>query len=292
MNKQKILLISVLSLSFLIIAGSAVAALTFSSTAITSTGSLTYQGVGSVGDYTPANNGIFIKDGAGTEILRIYASDPDTDNDYNSGNLYIGNQAGLNQPTDNASAGFYNTGLGFKALYSNTLGNRNTANGYLALYSNTEGVGNTANGTQSLRVSTIGSYNTAYGYGSQYSNITGENNVAIGYSSLYSNSTGSNNVAIGFNAGAYETGSNAFYIDNQNRANTAGDKAGALLYGTFNATPSLQTLTINGKMILPYSATPATSSTACTTGTIAWDASYTYVCVATNTWKRSALTTW
>lgn len=38
--------------------------------------------------------------------------------------------------------------------------------------------------------------------------------------------------------------------------------------------------------------TPATSSEACAQGTIAWDTSYVYVCVATDTWKRTALATW
>lgn len=38
--------------------------------------------------------------------------------------------------------------------------------------------------------------------------------------------------------------------------------------------------------------TPASSAAACNQGDIAWDANYVYVCVATNTWKRSALTTW
>jgi hypothetical protein len=38
--------------------------------------------------------------------------------------------------------------------------------------------------------------------------------------------------------------------------------------------------------------TPASSASACNQGQIAWDASYVYVCVATNTWKRSALSSW
>lgn len=38
--------------------------------------------------------------------------------------------------------------------------------------------------------------------------------------------------------------------------------------------------------------TPASASATGTTGQICWDASYVYVCVATNTWKRSAITTW
>lgn len=37
---------------------------------------------------------------------------------------------------------------------------------------------------------------------------------------------------------------------------------------------------------------PASSTSACAAGQIAWDASYTYVCVAANTWKRSALSSW
>jgi hypothetical protein len=36
-------------------------------------------------------------------------------------------------------------------------------------------------------------------------------------------------------------------------------------------------------------ATPASSSAPCTAGQIGADAKYVYVCVATNSWKRSAL---
>ena len=38
--------------------------------------------------------------------------------------------------------------------------------------------------------------------------------------------------------------------------------------------------------------TPASASATGTTGDIAWDASYIYVCTATNTWKRTAISTW
>lgn len=38
--------------------------------------------------------------------------------------------------------------------------------------------------------------------------------------------------------------------------------------------------------------TPASASAAGVAGTIAWDASYIYVCIATNTWKRAAIATW
>ena len=41
-----------------------------------------------------------------------------------------------------------------------------------------------------------------------------------------------------------------------------------------------------------YTKTPASATAIGTTGMIAWDSSYLYVCVATNTWKRSAISTW
>ena len=41
--------------------------------------------------------------------------------------------------------------------------------------------------------------------------------------------------------------------------------------------------------VLAVNATPASSSAACTTGQTEYDSSYYYICVATNTWKRSAL---
>jgi len=38
--------------------------------------------------------------------------------------------------------------------------------------------------------------------------------------------------------------------------------------------------------------TPASASAAGVAGTIAWDSGFIYVCVATNTWKRVAISTW
>lgn len=40
------------------------------------------------------------------------------------------------------------------------------------------------------------------------------------------------------------------------------------------------------------SRTPASASATGSAGEICWDSSYVYVCVATNTWKRAALSTW
>jgi len=38
--------------------------------------------------------------------------------------------------------------------------------------------------------------------------------------------------------------------------------------------------------------TPASASATGTVGMIFWDASYIYICIAANTWKRVAISTW
>ena len=69
------------------------------------------------------------------------------------------------------------------------------------------------------------------------------------------------------------------------------DSSGNLLIGT--STAGASKLVVNDDSIQVNTAkTPASASATGTTGEIAWDANYVYVCVATNTWKRSALSTW
>lgn len=52
-------------------------------------------------------------------------------------------------------------------------------------------------------------------------------------------------------------------------------------------------LDVNDNRIrVEQSKTPASSGDTCNRGEIAWDANYVYVCVASNTWKRSALSSW
>ena len=48
----------------------------------------------------------------------------------------------------------------------------------------------------------------------------------------------------------------------------------------------------SGTLHISNAATPASSSDTGSAGTIQWDASYIYVCTATNTWKRAAISTW
>ena len=159
---------------------------------------------------------------------------------------------------------------------------RSDAIGAYALSSTTTGVQNTAIGWDTMAALTSGSLNVAVGRSALSNNLAGDGNTAIGWGAL-SSATGGGNVALGAYAGFYETASNAFYVDNQNRTNTAGDKAKALLYGTFAATAAAQQLTINaGTITLNGSAVTATSYAGAGTGLTGTAASLTAGTVTTN----------
>lgn len=53
-----------------------------------------------------------------------------------------------------------------------------------------------------------------------------------------------------------------------------------------------QGLTVTGTVQESTSVTPASATDTCIRGQHAWDASYEYRCVATNTWRRAALSAW
>ncbi len=60
---------------------------------------------------------------------------------------------------------------------------------------------------------------------------------------------------------------------------------------TFNGGGGTTTFSAN-QITVSTAQTPASATATGTTGTICWDASYIYVCTATNTWKRVAIATW
>ena len=76
----------------------------------------------------------------------------------------------------------------------------------------------------------------------------GQKNTGVGSYSGYSLTTGSSNVFLGAYAGRRQTtASSLLIVDNQDRSSAAGELANALLYGTFDATGTSQTLRCNGK---------------------------------------------
>lgn len=145
------------------------------------------------------------------------------------------------------TTGSDNTAIGFQALNVNTTGNNNTAVGSNAMFGGATGTGNynTAMGSLSMQAHTSGAENAHYGGLAGYSLTTGSNNTGIGMYALTFNVTGSGNIALGHMAGRYETGSDKFYVDNQDNTNTAGDVAHSIIYGTMNATATSQHLRFN-----------------------------------------------
>lgn len=195
-------------------------------------------------------------------------------------NVFLGDYAGnFTMTGSTGDQGSFNTGVGSSALTSLTNGKWNTAVGQAALAYNSSGDGNTAIGVAALVKNTTGTNNTSIGDGSSWRLTTGNFNGALGYhamqfvqtgdfntalgarslytmtvgnentavggNALHAATNGDRNVALGFSAGRYETGSDAFYVDNRDRTDSASDKVGALLYGTFDAVPANQMLTIN-----------------------------------------------
>ncbi|MFA5931813.1 MAG: hypothetical protein WC793_00330 [Candidatus Paceibacterota bacterium] len=168
----------------------------------------------------------------------------------------VGYGALATTPVDVGGLAWDNSAFGVNSLASTTTGGYNVAVGGYSLFSNTTGWFNTTIGDSSLGSTTTGWGNSANGNGALLSNTTGSYNTALGMSALYYNSVGSNNIALGHNAGSYETGSNSFYVDNQDRLNTAGDKANAILYGIMAPAAVNQTLHINA-VVMPIQATTA-----------------------------------
>lgn len=152
--------------------------------------------------YTLAASGLVIKNGSGTEIMRIWATDPDpTYSNYNSCNLYLGPRAGTNQPSDNDSAGYCNVGVGANALYALTEGYQNIAIGDSTLQALTTAGDTVGIGFEAGKAVTIGDSNVFVGSGSGKIVTEGSFNVFVGINAGVYNTTGSNHTAVGKQAG-------------------------------------------------------------------------------------------
>ncbi|HRG88928.1 MAG TPA: hypothetical protein PLW44_07930, partial [Chitinophagales bacterium] len=127
-------------------------------------------------------------------------------------NLAIGHRALENSTSSNDSAGIFNIGIGFNALFDNTSGHNNTAVGIFALANNTTGLRNTGMGYYSLFNTTSGRGNTSFGHIAGYTNSTGSFNTFIGYEANSTSATLTNATAIGANAMVSQ--SNALILGN------------------------------------------------------------------------------
>jgi hypothetical protein len=100
--------------------------------------------------------------------------------------------------------------------------------------------------------------------------------------------TGFSNTGITFAYNAGLTGDTDVLFNNAGLYFYPVSSSGTISNAAATLTSSL--LSIEGHLNAPL-ATPASSSAAGTAGTVQWDANYVYVCTATNTWKRAALST-
>jgi hypothetical protein len=89
-----------------------------------------------------------------------------------------------------------------------------------------------------------------------------------------------------------ETGEVPFLVNGPSSEFVRIDSSGRLLVGTASDSGGAL-FQVNGDRVrIATAKTPASSGATGTTGEIAWDADYIYVCTATNTWKRTAISTW
>lgn len=149
------------------------------------------------GSFTLSQSGIVMQDAMGNEIWRLWGTDTDEDNDFNSHNLYFGWHAGLSQPTDNMTAGYDNVGVGALALEHVTTGTGNTGIGNRALEALTTADENAALGDVACELLTTGVQNSCIGSNALGSLTTGRNNVAVGYTAGNHIVTGSDNTFLG-----------------------------------------------------------------------------------------------
>ena len=274
--------------------------------------------------------GISVSDGMSTNTLGTsnFIAGVNAGNSMLAGSLYnviVGDSAGRNITTGDS-----NIAIGYRSLESSTAASGNTAVGYTALRDNTSGTSNTGVGAYALLGNPTGSNNSAFGYnslgaplntgnynsgfgGSTLSsniggafntgigaqslsgNTEGDDNTSVGYQSLNTNTTGSKNLCIGKLAGKdIITGSNntiiGEYTGSASLADTVVICSGTTPRIIINSAgdASIQ----DGNLNIATTSTPASATATGITGTIAWDASYVYVCTATNTWKRTAISTW
>ena len=223
-----------------------------------------------------------------------------------SENTFLGRSAGQNNTT-----GTLNTFVGRQSGLGNTTAANNTAIGQSTLLNNTTQSGLTAIGASALQTNSTGSLNSAVGFAALRQNTTGSNNTAFGYATMQNNTTGSSNVAIGTNAGRYIANgstdatiiSNSIFIGSQaypladSQSNQIVIGSGTIGLGSNTTVIGNSSTTITGlygniRLVSGMGTAPASATATGTTGDIVVTAGFIYVCTATNTWVRTALTTW
>lgn len=176
---------------------------------------------GAPGAYSLHNSGLVSYTAYGTEAWRLWVTDPDGAN-YNSGNIYLGFEAGRDQPSDNETAGWGNIAIGWRPLASIGTGYDNVALGWNAIGNLTSGYRNIALGAATMWPASTAAMNVAIGIGALNHVTTQSHNVAIGEVSAYY-LLGERNVMIGSQVGMDRLGNAPGPNLVKNRIRTAND---------------------------------------------------------------------
>lgn len=166
----------------------------------------------------------------GTSVAGASELDELSDVIHDGFNLFMGENAGINNDGENYNLaignsslrdnvyGTYNLGVGNGTLGTNTSGYNNTALGNWALVQNTTGGNNIAIGFYASQLNGEGNNNVVLGSYANIENQNGYNNTIVGTEAGGINSyhTKSGNVFLGFKAGYNEIGNNKLYIENSN----------------------------------------------------------------------------
>ena len=178
--------------------------------------------------------------------------------DANAGTGRFNLTAGISSGTT-TNAGEFNIFMGTNCAYGNvTNANSNVCIGYDAARQLTTGNENLILGHGAGNGITSGTYNVALGYYAGANIGSRTETVSLGREAGRSN-TGDYSVFIGSYSGYHASAGNEFYLGNQNYASNAVEKTNSLMYGTFNTTPSSQTLTINATTTSTYGISVSTA---------------------------------
>jgi hypothetical protein len=112
------------------------------------------------------------------------------------------------------------------------------------------------------------------------------NNLAVSTSLAYDGLAGTGQVIV-------QAGTSSALIFGSNAGEKARiDSSGRLLVGGSLDSGGALLQVFGDRVRIGTAKTPASATATGTAGEICWDANYIYVCTATNTWKRTAISTW
>ena len=271
--------------------------LAFSVTALSGTGTITLDNI-SLKAVTPIPATLLLRNSDNEVVTESRAL-------INDANTVIGVNAGQSNTT-----GIQNTFLGKDVGRDNTSGSNNTFVGLTAGQSNTTGSDNTFLGRLAGQDNTTGSLNTFLGREAGRFNTTGSGNTFVGRLAGRDNTTGFSNTFVGRDAGRFAgagtvanvVSDNSIMLGQRSRASASGNTnetvigfdvvgAGSNTVTLGNNDTTLQVLNAD-TLRLTKKRTIASANETGTMGDMCWDDDYFYVCIDTNTWKRTALTSW